>query len=96
MRSEMQGIDWSFCVDTSGSLGHALSLPLGVVVISDELLDIMSEDQVAFVIAHEMGHQMARHAGESVTRCYSLQWQYLTSSLLAVLQKNDVSECLLL
>jgi predicted Zn-dependent protease len=46
-----------------------LAVPGGIVMISEKLLDTLeTEDQVAFVIAHEIAHQLARHGGESMSR----------------------------
>ena len=54
--------------DNSDSL--AFSTASGNIWISQRLIGLVrSDDQLAFVIGHEMGHLMARHVGESITRC---------------------------
>lgn len=40
---------------------NAFSLPGGYVYIFKELLDILDDDELAFVIAHEVGHIVSRH-----------------------------------
>lgn len=40
---------------------NAFSIPGGYVYIYKELLDLLSDDEVAFVIAHEVGHIVSRH-----------------------------------
>lgn len=70
MAALLQTLDWEFRVATAALQSHAFSLPLGTIIINEKLLDLLrTDDQLAFVIAHEMAHLMARHAGESVSRC---------------------------
>lgn len=40
---------------------NAFSLPGGYVYVNKGLLDILDDDELAFVIAHEIGHIVARH-----------------------------------
>ncbi len=40
---------------------NAFSLPGGYVYIFKELLDMLDDDELAFVIAHEIGHIVSRH-----------------------------------
>jgi beta-barrel assembly-enhancing protease len=40
---------------------NAFSLPGGYIYIFKDLLDILDEDQLAFVLAHEMAHIVSRH-----------------------------------
>lgn len=48
----------------------AFSVPSGNIFITQRMLDLLAnEDQVAFILAHELAHQISRHAGESIARC---------------------------
>ncbi len=40
----------------------AFSIPGGYVYVDKSLMDILSDDELAFVLAHEIGHIVARHA----------------------------------
>lgn len=40
---------------------NAFCLPGGYIYIFKDLLDLLDQDQLAFVLAHEMGHIVARH-----------------------------------
>ncbi|MFO8053230.1 MAG: M48 family metalloprotease, partial [Candidatus Omnitrophota bacterium] len=47
--------------DKSKEVINAFSLPGGYIYIFKDLLDILDEDQLAFVLAHEMAHIVSRH-----------------------------------
>ncbi|MGZ5088514.1 MAG: M48 family metallopeptidase, partial [Usitatibacter sp.] len=40
---------------------NALTFPGGVIVVTDKLVEIMDDDQVVAVLAHELGHVHHRH-----------------------------------
>lgn len=48
---------------TGGAIGaNALALPSGIVIISDELIDLARhDDEIAAILAHELGHARQRH-----------------------------------
>ncbi len=47
--------------DKKEELINAFSLPGGYIYIFQDLFDILDEDELAFVLAHEMAHIVARH-----------------------------------
>ncbi len=69
-----------------GSIGaNALALPSGIVVLTDELEQLArSDDEIAGVLAHEMGHLVRRHAMRMLV-------QSSASALLITGMLGDVS-----
>ena len=62
-----QGIHYTFCIDDSPSFVNAYALPGGYVVIGRGLLSLLeSEDELAFILGHEIAHVDDRHAIERV------------------------------
>jgi beta-barrel assembly-enhancing protease len=60
-------IHYTFCVDDNPSFVNAYALPGGYVVIGRGLLSILeSEDELAFILGHEIAHVDDRHAIERV------------------------------
>lgn len=53
---------------TGGVIGaNALALPSGIVVITDELIDLArNDDEIGAIMAHELGHVRGRHALRNV------------------------------
>ncbi len=51
-----------------GSYPNAFALPGGLIVISDELITLASNDELAAVLAHEIGHWQLRHGLQGVLR----------------------------
>ena len=59
---DRQEVPYRFYV-LEDKMKNAFSLPGGFVYISTGLLDILhSDDEIAFVLGHEIGHIVARHA----------------------------------
>lgn len=53
----------------SDSISNAMALPGGMIVITDKLLqDVQSENELAMVLAHELGHFTLRHHLRRVSR----------------------------
>jgi len=48
--------------DNGKSQVNAFALPGGYLYIFKELLDMLSDDELAFVLAHEAGHIVSRHS----------------------------------
>jgi len=56
-------------VSMGGQLPNAFALPGNIIVVSDEFVRLAgSEDEIAAVMAHELGHLEARHGMQSVLR----------------------------
>ncbi len=64
---QRKGIQYTFCVDESPYFVNAYALPGGYVVIGRGLLALLeSEDELAFILGHEIAHVDDRHAIERV------------------------------
>jgi len=62
-----QGIHYTFCIGDSPGFVNAYALPGGYVVIGRGLLSLLeSEDELAFILGHEIAHVDDRHAIERV------------------------------
>ena len=71
--SDIKDFDWQFTVLESDEQ-NAFCLPGGKVAVYTGILNVMqNEAELAFVVAHEVGHAIARHGGER------LSWGYLQS-----------------
>lgn len=65
--------DWQFTV-LETNVQNAFCLPGGKVAVYSGIMRLMrNEAELAFVVAHEVGHAIARHGGER------LSWGYLQS-----------------
>ena len=65
--------DWQFTVLQTDTQ-NAFCLPGGKVAVYSGIMDVMqNEAELAFVVAHEVGHAIARHGGERMS------WGYLQS-----------------
>ncbi|WIA21329.1 hypothetical protein OEZ85_000556 [Tetradesmus obliquus] len=64
----MQHLDWEFAVINSPDV-NAFVAPGGKVVVFTGLLKLVSsEDELAAVLAHEVGHVLARHHAERISQ----------------------------
>ena len=60
--------DWEFTVLDS-NIKNAFCLPGGKVAVYSGIMDDMdNEAELAFVVGHEIGHAIARHGGERMSR----------------------------
>ncbi|MCF7894431.1 MAG: M48 family metalloprotease, partial [Candidatus Omnitrophica bacterium] len=63
--SDREELNYYFYVidkeDKKEEMINAFSLPGGYIYIFKDLLDILGEDELAFVLAHEMAHIVSRH-----------------------------------
>lgn len=59
-----EGKEWRLEFRSSADIGaNAFALPSGIVVVTDDLVDMAkSDDEIAGVMAHEVGHVNQRHA----------------------------------
>lgn len=66
--SDLPGADWEFVVFVAPKTVNAFALPGGKVGIFSGLLILVDDDdQLACVMAHEIGHVTARHGAQRVT-----------------------------
>ena len=71
--SEVKDFDWQFTV-LEADEQNAFCLPGGKVAVYTGIIKLMkNEAELAFVVAHEVGHAIARHGGER------LSWGYIQS-----------------
>src|SRR6185369_17789604 len=70
--SPLQGVDYTFHVVDMGE-PNAFALPGGYVYVTRGILAVTtSEDELAGVLGHEIGHVAARHAVQRVSRAAPL------------------------
>ncbi len=51
-----------------GNFPNAFALPGGILVVSDELVHLATDDELAAVLAHETAHWQLRHGAQTVFR----------------------------
>lgn len=87
--SGVKDFDWEFMVLESETQ-NAFCLPGGKVAVFSGIMDLMqNEAELAFVVAHEVGHAIARHGGERIS------WGYLQSlggALVTAGLQNDAAD----
>ena len=87
--SESSEYEWDFMVVDSRTV-NAFALPGGKVAIYKGLFKIIDNDaELAMVVAHEMGHVIARHSAERIT--HSIIQQGLGKGLEIALDAKNVS-----
>ena len=87
--SDVKDFDWEFMV-LEDETQNAFCLPGGKVAVYSGIIKLMkNEAELAFVVAHEVGHAIARHGGERIS------WGYLQSLggvLVAAGLQNDAAD----
>lgn len=64
----LEGLEWEVVVVRDSTV-NALCLPGGKIVVFTGLLDHFRTDaEIAVIIGHEVGHAVARHAAEGITK----------------------------
>ncbi len=63
--SDRQDIEYKFYVLQDKEL-NALTLPGGFIYANKGLMKILSDDELAYVLAHEVGHTAARHIAKKL------------------------------
>lgn len=81
--SDRQDIYYSFKVIKDEENPNAVALPGGFIYISDSLLEKTgSDDEIAAVLAHEIGHVAARHSVKRMQGSYLYDFLRILSSSL--------------
>ncbi len=70
--SDRQDLQYSFDVLDNKEL-NAFSLPGGIIFINKGLADVLTEDELACVLAHEVGHVAARHSVKRIQGQFGYQ-----------------------
>ena len=83
--SDRQDIEYSFYIIDDKAL-NAFTIPGGYVYIFKGLYDKLDDDELASVIAHEIGHVAARHIVKKMQA--SLGYQILSTIALIAYTKN--------
>ena len=84
---DSEEFEWEFTVLDS-EIQNAFCLPGGKVAVYTGLMDYMdNEAELAFVVGHEIGHAIARHGGERMSRSIL---QSVGAVLVSALFNNEV------
>src|SRR3546814_1942055 len=71
--SGAEGIDWEFQLFEEPT-PNAFALPGGKIGVNSGMLDIAeTDDQLAAVLGHEVGHVVARHPSEQISQSAAIQ-----------------------
>ena len=72
VQTPMAGRDWRFYVVEDQTV-NAFNVPGGLIYVYTGLIDMAAdENELAAVVAHEIGHGVARHGTQRLTRQYGL------------------------
>lgn len=63
--SDRKDIEYKFFVLADEEL-NALTLPGGLIYVNEGLMDVLNDDELAYVLAHETGHVAARHIAKKI------------------------------
>ncbi len=88
---ETDDFEWEFTVLDS-EIENAFCLPGGKVAVYSGIMDGMAnEAELAFVVGHEIGHAIARHGGERMSRTII---QSLGAVLVSVIFENETLDAI--
>ncbi|PUZ77547.1 hypothetical protein GQ55_1G381000 [Panicum hallii var. hallii] len=86
--SHLDGVNWEVIVVRDDDV-NAMCLPGGKIVVFTGLLDQFRADaEVATVLGHEVGHVIARHTAERITK--NMWWAILRIVVLQVIYMPDL------
>ena len=63
--SDRQDIKYTFLVLDDKEL-NAMTIPGGTIYVNKGLMDVLNDDELAYVLAHEAGHISARHIAKKI------------------------------
>ncbi len=67
---------------------NAFAVPGGAIYVTSEMLDFLSSDsELAFVLGHEMGHQVARHSIKAFEKAMLIDY-FIRNSKAGVIKNN--------
>lgn len=90
MEDELQNLNWEFNL-VKNSSANAFCMPGGKIVVYDGLLPIAKDDaSLAIVIGHEIGHAIAKHSSEQMTK--KLVSICGAAVVYAVISNSDMSQ----
>ena len=82
-KSERPGIIYHFEILNAPEV-NAFALPGGFVYVTRGMLErLSSEDQLAMVMGHEIGHVAARHGASRISAMYALQYGTLVGAIIS-------------
>ena len=88
---ETDDFEWEFTVLDS-EIQNAFCLPGGKVAVYSGIMDSMAnEAELAFVVGHEIGHALARHGGERMSRSIL---QTLGAVLVSAMFENETIDAI--
>ena len=88
---ETDDFEWEFTVLDS-EIENAFCLPGGKVAVYSGIMDGMdNEAELAFVVGHEIGHALARHGGERMSRTIV---QSLGAVLVSMIFENETIDAI--
>ena len=77
---DRQEINYYFYVIDKKNEYNAFSIPGGYVYVFKNLMDDLNDDELAFVVAHEIGHIVARHAIKKLQAAMGMNLLVLAST----------------
>lgn len=84
----VEGFEWTYNTVDDPTI-NAWCMPGGRIVFYTGIMKLMdSDDEIACVMGHEIGHAIARHGNERMTQAYALQGA-TTLAQIAVLGKEN-------
>ncbi len=89
LESEIPNLQWEFSLIQSQDV-NAFCMPGGKIVVYEGLLPLVaSEDELAVVVGHEVGHAVAKHSNERMSQ--QMMTQYGASILNQVLSTKSTA-----
>ncbi|MCM8788123.1 MAG: M48 family metallopeptidase [Candidatus Omnitrophica bacterium] len=85
--SDRQDIEYKFIILDSEEL-NAFTLPGGFIYINKGLIAALNEDEIAYVLAHEVGHLCARHIVKKLQA--NMAYQLILAISLSALNRSKI------